>query len=153
MPDFLIIFQAWPLWGRAALLIAIVWLLWLIFGRLLIRAAAIAPLALRSVIRGLYWLMDLPLSILHSRFAGIFIGLDWGWTEIHHSIDNRISGVIKFFCKTKSYFRVHALVLCVVIGALIVLPGLFGLEDKTRGPERIYLQAEKWVIESMPFSK
>ena len=151
MADLLVAFQSWPLDVRAVLLIAVIWLAWSIFGRIFIRITAIAPLALRTVLRGLYRLMDFPLGTLHKMFAGIFIGIDWGWTEFNHSIDNRVTKVFRFFCKTKSCFRIQALVLCVILCALIVLPGLFGLDNFMREPERIYSRAERWVIERLQF--
>ena len=146
MADYLIFFLTWPLVGRAALLISILWLVWCLIGKYIIKLTAIIPLGLRLALRALYRLADFPLGVLHSRFTGVFMSLDHGWTKIFHSFDNSITKVVKCLCKNKSYFRAEALLVGFILVALIALPGYFGLENIMRKPEYIYLEAEARII-------
>ena len=153
MADYLNYFQTWPIIGRAALLMIILWLVWCLLGKYIIKMTAIVPYVLRLALRALYWLLDFPLGILHSRFTGIFISLDRGWTKAFHSIDKGITKVVLFLWKNKKYFRAEALLIGIILAAIITLPGYFGLVNITREPEHIYLRAETWIIDNLPLQQ
>ena len=80
MHDLFKIFISLPVGARLALIFGIIFLVWLILAKPLLKIFSILPWIIKKILYCLYILFEIPISILHSNFGGLFGTVDQGYT-------------------------------------------------------------------------
>jgi len=146
MADFLSEILLWPFSLRVALLLTLLWLVWLLSGRLITRALSLIPYCLRLIMIAVYFLIDFPLSVLHSKLAGLFAGIDKAWTSLMSRLTTALQSWYEVWRRPKKHHSIIALLLCGLVFLWVVLPGFFGIENGIiLGAENTYFKIERWV--------
>lgn len=152
---FLDVFLSWPLWGRAALVLAAVWLVLLLVRVPLLKLLSLIPFLLKWMFRMVYLLLEWLISLLHKLLGGVLYQVDNGLAAFGKSVDSRLERWYSAWNKSDSWNPYAALVSIAVFACylFVVLPSVLHLEEghwQTRG-WFAYLRAEdacvKWMEE------
>lgn len=134
--------------ARVAIILAIIWFFWLITGRLFIRLLSFIPFCLSLLLQILYRLVDFPLGILHSKYAGHFAHIDKAWTSFMRKI---YTSNKSWYMKWRHPRKHYSLVVLLLFGIILlwtVLPKELGLQGRfISGAESTYYRIEYYVSE------
>ncbi|MCL2146553.1 MAG: SH3 domain-containing protein [Synergistaceae bacterium] len=154
MTDILVRIMQWPLAARVALLLLVVWFIWLVFGKLLIRVLSIVPFCIQYIMLALYILLDFPLSMLHHKFAGLFANIDISWTGIMRNAYAVTNSWYNNWKRPKKRYSAVMLLLLGIVFMWTVLPSAIGLEGAIiHGPRNSYIQVEQWLVGALSDSQ
>ncbi|MCL2188893.1 MAG: peptidoglycan-binding protein [Defluviitaleaceae bacterium] len=136
-----------PIGVRFILFLALILILYWLFGRLLFKAVGIVLLLIRKLIYGLYLLLEIPISALHGAVGGVFAtmgqGLSNGFGKIHAALDRGFNA----FNKPKTIHGGKAFLIFLLLGAFLIIPYFAGLEsDVFTFWKYAYLEREERVV-------
>lgn len=141
-------FLLWPFAARVALLLAIIWLFWLFLGRLIIRGMSLLPYCLRKVLLAIYLLIDYPISMLHSKVAGLFVRIDTAWTAMMSKLCSGLQLWYMVWRHPQKHYSFRVFLLLGIVFIWIVLPSFVNMQSSiVRQAEGTYIQIEQWVTE------
>lgn len=130
MQDLIDRFLSLPVGGRAAIFVGILFLLWCILGRLILKILSILPWLLKNFFVGIYTVIEIPISILHKKYGSIFGVIDQGLTSITKKVYDLMDSL---YLKTKKPHTIYAgwlLIVCLVIVAYLLIPIAANLREK-----------------------
>lgn len=153
MSDAMVAIWEIPLVVRAAAIMLVMWLIYLLTARLLIRIVAFAPTLFNWVWILIYKLISGLTHILHSNFGKPFMWIDQVISDFFggvHGFVNKVKTTIQTAGKAKRPFSGTAFIIALVITIVIALPvwidahydvTLFTL------PYRTYSTFENWFLD------
>jgi len=144
-----------PLVVRAAAIMLIMWLIYLLTARLLIRIVALAPMLFNWVWILIYKLISGLAHILHSNFGKPFMWIDQVVSDFFggvHGFVHKIKTTIQTAGKAKRPFSGTAFIIAFVITILIALPvwlGAYYDENLFTLSYRTYTTFESWFLDTV----
>jgi len=141
-----------PLIVRAAVIMFIIWLLYLILSRVVLKIIALFPMLFNWVWVLIYKFFSGLSHILHSNFGKPFVGIDQAVSDFFgalYGFVDKIKTAILTTGKSKRPFGGTAFVIAFVITCLIALPTwLDGQMDENllTLPYRTYATFENWLL-------
>jgi len=140
---------------RAAAIMLIIWLTYLLVAGVLVRIVALIPILFNWVWVLVYKLIGGLMHILHSNFGKPFMGIDQTLSDffggIHGFVDN-VKTTIQTAGKAKRPFCGTAFIIAFVITILIALPVWLDAhydENLFTLPYRAYTSFENWLLHIM----
>ena len=130
MRDIIEAFLSLPIGGRATIFVGILFLLWGILGRTILKIISILPWLLKKLFFGIYILIEIPVSILHSMFGSIFGKIDQGlarFTEKFCDVMDKWYGKMN---KPKTINSGRAFAVYLVIATFLLIPSVANLTEK-----------------------
>ena len=122
MSEFVERFLSLPVGVRAVLFGGFLLLSWLLLARPLLKIFSIVIWLLKKIFLGLYMLLEIPISILHSKLGSVFAGLDQGLTRITEKICTFMDKCCEKMKKPKTTFGMQAFIAYLVVGAYLLIP-------------------------------
>ena len=139
MHDLFKIFISLPVGARLALIFGIIFLVWLILAKPLLK-----------IFYCLYMLFEIPISILHSKFGGMFGTVDQGLTLISDKFCTFIDNLYKKMRRPNTIFSKRLLVVYLVLCAYLLVPVFANLTEKPfTFWQNYYVEKETGVIHWM----
>ena len=77
-----------PIGFRVALLLGIIFLLWLILTKPILKILSIVPWTFKKLFWHIYIFLEIPISILHRKYGNGFGVIDQGLTSISEKVCN-----------------------------------------------------------------
>lgn len=130
MRDLVEAFLSIPVGGQATMFFGVLFLLWCILGRLLLKLASIFPWLLKKISFGIYMILEFPVSILHSKFGSVFGDIDQGLTTGTEKVCEFMDKLFGKMNKPKTIYGGWAFVIYIVIGAYLLIPISANLTEK-----------------------
>lgn len=130
MRDFIEAFLSIPVGGRAAIFIGVLFLLWCILGRVILKIASILPWLLKKLFLIIYMLLDIPVSILHSKFGNIFGEIDQGLAKVTEKFCDFTDKLYGKMSKPKAVYNGYVFVAYLVIASYLLIPIAANLTEK-----------------------
>lgn len=129
---------------RAAVLIALFTMVfWWILGKAIIRLISFFPYLLKSIFRGLYLLIEVPICWMHERVGSFFYGIDNGLSGIGEKIDTLLE---RWYASWKNPVNSHIPLSVVIYGILLIWicasHHTAGTEVKSFNGQAVYLKVE-----------
>jgi hypothetical protein len=119
-----------PIAWRAVLFFGILFLIWAIFGKLLLKMLSVIPWILNKFFWGLYILLEIPISALHRKFGSSFESTDNGWTTIMEKICVFFDTAVKKMRKPKSIYGGRIFGIYLLIAAYFLIPFWANLTER-----------------------
>lgn len=137
-------FMLLPLWGRAAILL---FLLIIVFGsifwKVILWFLSVIPFLLRFIFRYLYLLTEIPVAALHKRFGAGFQNIDNQLSYIGERIDLVLEGWYKAWHWPKEFHFGKVLLIYILCMIAIVLPAFIKTDNNVvKVGETIYSKYE-----------
>jgi hypothetical protein len=144
--DFLSI----PVGGRAAIFTGILLLLWFAFGRLILKLVSILPWILKKIFFGIYLVLEIPVSILHTKFGSIFGKIDQWLTTQTEKVFNFMEAMFRKMNKPKTIHSKWAFVIYLILAAYLLIPISANLTEKRfTFWQKSYVNKETEIIQWM----
>lgn len=152
---FLDTFFSWPLWGRAALVLAAIWLVLLLVCVPFLKLLSLVPFLLKWIFRAVYLLLEWLASLLHKFLGGMFYHVDNGLAAVGQRVDGWLVCWQRSWNSAKACNSYAALltIAALVCYLCVILPPMLHMEEggwRARG-WLAYLQAEdafaEWIAE------
>jgi len=136
-----------PIGVRFTIFLALILILYWIFGRLIFKAVGLVLLLIRKLAYGLYLLLEIPIGALHEAVGGVFAtigqGLSNGFGKIHSFLDKGFNA----FNKPKTIHGGKAFLVFLLLGAFLIVPYFAGIDsDIFIFWKGVYLEREERVI-------
>lgn len=148
MLDLAEAFLSLPIGGRATIFTGVLFLLWCIFARPILKILSILLWLLKKFFFGLYMLLEIPMSILHSKFGSVFGQIDQGLTIGTEKVYNFMDKLSKKMIQPKDTYGRKALVIYLVIGAYFLIPIAANLTGKPfTFWQESYIEIERSLLE------
>jgi len=130
MSEAIYSFLALPIAVRCTIFLFIIFMVYRIFGKLIFKVISLVPWMLNKITYGLYCLFQIPVSVLHRAFGGVFgkidqwlaNGAEWCFlrTETMHSK-----------MKTpKKMFNGTAFLVFIILGVYLLVPMYFAFNER-----------------------
>lgn len=141
-------FMTLPVWGRAAILLGLFFLiLWRMVRKVILRILSVIPFLTGIVFRGIYLFPEWVVSVLHKRCGGYFFHIDNWLSHGAEQIDNRIGKWYKAWHYPGQYSFVRMLFIYLVCVILIGVPSFTKAENKLLLiGEKIYCSGENLCL-------
>ena len=150
MHDLFKIFISLRVGARLALIFGIIFLVWLILAKPLLKIFSILPWIIKKIFYCLYMLFEIPISILHSKFGGMFGTVDQGLTLISDKFCTFIDNLYKKMRRPNTIFSKRLLVVYLVLCAYLLVPVFANLTEKPfTFWQNYYVEKETGVIHWM----
>lgn len=145
---FLDEFLSWPLWGRAALVLVVIWLAFLLVRVPLLKLLSLIPFLFKWMFRVVYLLLEWLISILHKFLGGMLYRVANGLADLGRRVDEWLEHWYGAWNKSKSWNPYAALVTIVVLVCYlcVILPPMLHME-KGRWQTKVW-SAYLWVEDS-----
>ena len=140
-------FFTMPFWLRAAVFFLLVFVLWRFLGRAILWLLSGFPFLLQKLFLLIYYMTELPITILHKKFGGNFYKADKAAARFFGRIDSALNRWYhawhsKYQFNLKKAIPAYCLLLIIIIAPSFV-PG----KNKVLSiGETIYLSGENFVI-------
>jgi hypothetical protein len=144
-----------PLIVRAAVVMFIIWLVYLLIAGFLVKVVAAIPMLFNWIWMLIYRIVGGLTHILHSTFGKPFMGVDQTISDFFGSIHNFVDSIksaIQNAGKSKRPFAGAAFVLALVVTGLIALPVWLDAqydENLFTLPYRTYTTFENWFFDTV----
>ena len=139
-----------PIGGRAAIFIGIIVLLWCVFGKLILKLASILPWGFKKIFIWIYMLLEMPIGALHSKFGGIFGGIDQGLANISESVCAFMDKLLRKMNRPQTIYRARFLVAYLLLLAYLIIPMCANLTEKPfTFWQKSYIKSETKAVEWM----
>lgn len=139
-------FLSWPLWGRAALVLAAIWLVLLLVRIPLLKLLSLIPFLLKQMFRLLYLLLEWLVSFPHKLLGGMFYRVDNSLAAFGKHVDGWLERWYGGWNKSKSG---NPYITLVTIGVLacylcVILPPMLHEDERNWQAKgwSTYLRAE-----------
>lgn len=99
---------------RASVVLFILWLIWCLVGRWIIRLFSVVPFAMKTAILVLHRIPELPLSFLHKRFGGVFTRMDNGFSDVMGALYAKLQKPYKALRTNNTSYCGWAFLICLV---------------------------------------
>ena len=143
-------FLSMPISVRATIFISILFLLWCLFGRIILKFISILLWILKKLFLGIYILFEIPISILHSKFGSIFGIIDQCLTTSAEKVCNFMDKLFRKMNKPKTTYRKHAFIVYFFISAYLLIPTYTNLTEKPFSfLQETYVKKESAIIQWM----
>lgn len=86
MHDLVDVILSFPVGVRVVLLLGIIFLLWLILTKPILKILSILPFFLKKLFWCIYFFLEIPISMLHRKYGNSFGVIDQGLTSISEKI-------------------------------------------------------------------
>lgn len=144
MNDFIL----FPIFVRAAVILAVPLLLWFVLGRMLLWCLSLIPYLVRQIFRLLYKLLQIPIAALHQKLGGNFYKIDNGFSQTCGKIDAIYDGWYRAWHNPEKGYRGIAVIIyliCVIIIGTssqlkVYIPFLNSVET-------VYFACEDFIVE------
>lgn len=135
---------------RAAIFVGILFLLWCVFGNIILKFISILLWILKNIFLVIYILFEIPISIFHSKFGNIFGVIDQHLAINTEKICNSMDKLFKKMNKPKTIYRRRACVIYILISAYLLIPTYTNLtETPFSFWQEAYIKKETAVIQWM----
>jgi hypothetical protein len=118
-----------PIGVRFTIFLALILILYWVFGRLIFKAVGLVLLLIRKLIYGLYLLIEIPIGTLHGAVGGVFAtigqGLSNGFGKAHSFLDRGFNA----FNKPTTTHGGKAFLIFLLLGAYLIIPYFAGLDS------------------------
>lgn len=143
-------FLSLPLWGRAALVLMVIWLVLLLVRVPLLKLLSLIPFLLKWMFRAVYLLMEWLISLLHKLLGGMFYRVDNVLAAFGKRVDGWLERWFGAWNKSKSWTPYIALVTiaALVCYLCIILPPILYEEEggwQTKGWSSYLLVEDAFV--------
>lgn len=150
---FLDEFLSWPLWGRAALALAVIWLVLLLVRVPLLKLLSLIPFLLKWMFHMTYLLLEWLVSFLHKLLGGMFYRVDNGLAALGKCVAGWLARWYDAWSKPKSLNLYATLVTIAVLACYlcVIVPPVLHMEKgrwQTKGWSA-YLWGEYSFVEWM----
>lgn len=142
-------FLSWPLAGRTAcILFLLVFLVGLLAGKYFLRLLSLIPFLLDKLFRGLYILIEFPISALHRKYGGIFYDIESALVHAAEKMDSVLTRWRERWLHAKtSVLLVFALYLGAVLFTGVIPPLAGSMDAPIAKGGKLYLQLESKLLE------
>ena len=139
-------FLALPIGVRLTLFLAIMLVIWWIFGRLVLKLLSLIPMLLKHITIIVYFLIELPISFCHKLAGGMFAAIDQGIANLFDNISTGFHKLYLLASKPKAYRRT-AFYIFLVLAIYLTVPHYAGLNEKIFSFwQEEYLRSEQQVV-------
>lgn len=145
-------FLSWPLVGRVACLVfPVIVLLWGLFGKYLLHLLSVIPFLLDNIFRGIYIIIEFPISALHRKCGGGFYNVENFVTNVAEKVDSLL---LRWYTSWKHINKITMMpVMLIYIAAVVfigVVPVLANWPDAPISMGgRAYIQCENKLVSWM----
>lgn len=141
-----------PIGGRAAIFFGSVLMIWLIFAKPLLKLLSIVPWIFKKMIWYLYMLLEIPVSISHRKFGGIFGAVDQGITIFFEKIHNFMEKLYQKIHNPNKLFRREIFIIYLILCAYLLIPVWANLTEEPftfwqSTYEKNEMSIVQWMIE------
>lgn len=141
---------SFPVGIRLALLLSIVFLLWIILSKPVLKILSILPWFFKKIFLGIYILFEIPISILHRKYGNEFGVIDQGLTSISEKICTFMDMLRKKMIYPKTIFGKQFFVVYLILCAYLIIPIFAHLNEKPfTFWQQSYVEKETYVIHWM----
>lgn len=119
-----------PIGVRAALLLSIIFLLWLILTKPILKILSIVPWILKKLFWHIYIFFEIPISMLHRKYGNGFGVIDQGLTSFSEKICNFMDILRKKMIYPKTIFGKQCFVVYLILCAYLIIPIWTHLDEK-----------------------
>lgn len=123
-------FLSVPVGGRVTIFTGVLFLLWCTLARPILKITSFLLWLLKKLFFGIYMLLEIPVSALHSMFGSVFGGMDQGLTTGTEKVCDFLDKLFKKINKPKTIYSRWLFIVCVVIGAYLLIPIAANLTEK-----------------------
>ena len=138
-----------PLCFRMGVIVLLLWLVWCIIGKYMIKLLSIIPLALKMLVLILHRIIELPICFLHRVIGSPFIRIDKRLSIGFGKIYDRVNTLLAFFYKNKKSYCGKAFIFCVIIIAVIIVSDCFNINSIKSIWSKPYLQFEDYIFKTV----
>ena len=124
-------FIMFPLWVRAAILLGVIFGLWVALGKYAIRMLSFFPFCIRHIARAIYLATSFAIGKIHNMVDNALIDrIDSGWTDLARAFDSWVGAIYGRMRAANSRFAAAAFLVCALLSVWIALPQQLGINDK-----------------------
>ena len=139
-----------PVSWRAVIFFGVLFFLWLLFAKSLLKIVSIVPFLIKKIILGLYYIFEFPISALHKYFGGLFGVLDRGLASISKKIYDFIDKLYNKMRFPKTLLKKQLFVVYLFLCAYLLIPMWAHLTEKPfTFWQQKYIENEECIIEWM----
>lgn len=124
------LFLSIPVGGRAVVFIGLLFVLWCIFGRFILKFVSILPWLLKKISIGIYILLEIPISVLHNKFGGAFGEIDQGLAAVTEKVCAFMDKWYEKMHSPRTIYCGRGFIVYLVIVAYLVIPIFTNLTEK-----------------------
>lgn len=141
-------FLSLPFESRVILLLGILLLIWLLFGKVIFRLLSIIPFLLRKIFLVLYMLIEWPLASLHKRLGGKFYHIDNRFAAIGKKIDCYLHSWYQMWRRPQKRYAGIAIIVYILCLACIISPSYIHIKAGSwlNFGQTVYLRAETSAV-------
>ena len=122
MRDTIYSFLEFPIAARCTIFLFIVLVLYCFLGRLGLKVLSLVPWVLSKFAYALYYLLEIPVSALHSSIGGAFGSIDRGLTNCAEWCCSHTKDLHVRMRRSKKIFAGRACVVFLILGTYLLLP-------------------------------
>lgn len=130
MHAFIKAFLLIPVEARVTILMGILVFVWCVFGKLILKIVSVLPWLLNKLFLGGYMIIEIPISILHSKYGSVFGKIDQGLTTGTEKACCFMNKLFKKMKNSKNIYTGRVIVLYLVIVAYVLIPYFANLTEK-----------------------
>lgn len=150
MRNLVEVFLLMPVSIRAVTFIVVLFLVWCILAKPILKIISILLWIFKKLFFSIYVLLEIPVSILHSKFGSIFEEIDQGLTTGTKKVYDFTDKWFRKMSRPNTLYHKQTFLICVVICLYLLLPITLGVTEKPfTFWEETYVRKEASVIQWM----